>query len=109
MPESVFRLDILGTSFSITTDEDRAYLEKILEQYKVNIENIQNISGMKDPLKIAVLTGFSLSDEILRLRMELREKTEALHEDEDEAGEIEQRALGLIAKIDQVLKNSDNG
>ncbi|MDR1588355.1 MAG: cell division protein ZapA [Treponema sp.] len=106
MPESVFRLDILGTSFSITTDEDRAYLENILEQYRTNIENIQNISGLKDPLKIAVLTGFSLSDEILRLRMELRKKAEAPHE--DEAGEIERRALGLIAKIDQVLKNSGN-
>jgi cell division protein ZapA (FtsZ GTPase activity inhibitor) len=106
MPESVFRLDILGTSFSITTDEDGVYLEKILEQYKTDIENIQNISGLKDPLKIAVLTGFSLSDEILRLRKELREKAEALNE--DEAGEIERRAAGLIARIDQVLKNSGN-
>jgi cell division protein ZapA (FtsZ GTPase activity inhibitor) len=104
MPESAFCLDILGTSFSIITDEDRAYLEKILEQYKTEIENIQNVSGLKDPLKIAVLTGFSLSDEIFRLRRDLREKTLR----EDEAGEIERRAVGLIARIDQVLKNSGN-
>jgi cell division protein ZapA (FtsZ GTPase activity inhibitor) len=106
MPESVFCLDILGTSFSITTDEDMAYLEKILDQYKASIENIQNVSGLKDPLKIAILTGFSLSDEIARLR-ESREKAEALYE--GEAGEMERRALGLIARIDEALKNSRDG
>jgi cell division protein ZapA (FtsZ GTPase activity inhibitor) len=104
MPKSDFRLDILGTSFSITTDEDGAYLEKILEQYRADIEDIQKISGTKDPLKIAVLTGFSLSDEIFRLRRELREKTLC----EDEAGEIERRTAGLIARLDQVLKNPGN-
>jgi cell division protein ZapA (FtsZ GTPase activity inhibitor) len=103
MPESVFRLDILGTSFSITTDEDMAYLEKILDRYKTSIENIQNVSGLKDPLKIAILTGFSLSEEIVRLR-ENSEMAEVLHK--GEAGEVERRALSLIARIDEVLKNS---
>jgi cell division protein ZapA (FtsZ GTPase activity inhibitor) len=100
------RLDILGTSFSITADEDPAYLEAILSQYQAAVENTQNISGMKDPLKIAILTGFLLCDEINKARKqagEERERTEAQREGEDR--ELEQRTLNLIARIDQVLED----
>lgn len=100
------RLDILGTSFSITADEDPAYLEAILNQYRAAVENTQAISGMKDPLKIAILTGFLLCDEINKTRTQAgaeREQAEALREGEDR--EVERRTLNLIALIDQALED----
>jgi cell division protein ZapA (FtsZ GTPase activity inhibitor) len=99
------RLDILGTSFSITADEDPAYLEEIFSQYQSAVENTRNISGMRDPLKIAILTGFLLCDEINKTRVqagEEREKAEA--QKAGEALEVEQRTLNLIARIDRVLE-----
>jgi cell division protein ZapA (FtsZ GTPase activity inhibitor) len=106
MPASDLRLDILGTSFSITADEDPAYLDDILNQYRRAVENTQAISGMKDPLKIAVLTGFLLCDEIHKTRKqagEEREQAEARREGEDR--ELERRTLNLIARLDQALED----
>ena len=106
MADNDLRLEILGTSFSISTDEDPAYLEEILNQYRTAVENTQNISGMKDPLKIAILAGFLLCDEINKIRTQAgedREKAEALREGEDR--ELSQRTLNLIARLDEALKD----
>lgn len=86
-------LDILGTSFTITVDEDEAYLQKVLAQYKAAVENTQAISGINEPLNISILTGYLLCDEINKIKQQL----------ENESIEVQKRAMTLIAKIDQAL------
>ena len=111
MAANELRLDILGTSFSITADEDPAYLEEIFNQYHAAVENTRNISGMKDPLKIAILAGFLLCDEINKIRTQAGEERErAETRKEGEALEVERRTLNLIARLDQALedKSPDN-
>ncbi|MCL2208579.1 MAG: cell division protein ZapA [Treponema sp.] len=88
-------LDILGTSFSITVDEDKEYLQKVLSQYCCAIENTQAISGINEPLNIAVLTGYLLCDEINRIKQQL----------ENESTEVNRRTMTLISKLDKVLGN----
>jgi cell division protein ZapA (FtsZ GTPase activity inhibitor) len=92
VPVSDLRLDLLGTSFSITADEDPGYLRDILDQYRAALTNTQKNMGMKDPLKTAILTGFLLCDEVHKLR-----NRGASPEDE----EAEQRALNLIARLEE--------
>ena len=87
-------LDILGTSFTITTDEDEVYLQKVLAQYHAAVENTQSISGINEPLNIAVLTGFLLCDEINKIKQQL----------ESESIEVEKRTMNLISKLDQALE-----
>ena len=97
-------LDILGTSFSITADEDPAYLEEIFSQYRAAVENTQAISGMQDPLRIAILTGFLLCDEVNKARKEAGEEREKVEERQAyEARELERRTRSLIERLDQVL------
>jgi len=86
-------LDILGTSFSITVEEDEDYLRKVLAQYRAAVENTKNISGITEPLNIAILTGFMLCDEINNIKRQL----------ENESVEINERTMGLIARLDQAL------
>ena len=86
-------LDLLGTSFTITTDEEEAYLQKVLAQYKAAVENTQNISGIKEPLNAAILTGFLLCDEINKIKQQL----------EEESIEISERTLNLIARLDEAF------
>jgi cell division protein ZapA (FtsZ GTPase activity inhibitor) len=90
------RLEILGTSFTITTDEDEEYLQKVLAQYKAAVENTRNISGIKEPLNIAILTGFLFCDEINKIKQQL----------ENESIEVKERTMNLIAKLDQALQNA---
>ena len=93
-PLSILRLDILGTSFTITAEEDEAYLNKVLFQYNAAVRNTQNISGIKDPLNIAVLTGFMLCDEINKIKQSI----------ENESTEVRERTMKLIASLDKALK-----
>jgi len=102
-----FKLDILGTSFTITADADEAYLKKVLTQYRAAVQNIQKISGISEPLNIAILTGFMLCDEINKMKQQQQEENEVqkIKENEDswEEQEVEERTLRLIAKLEHAL------
>ena len=102
MAVSDFTLDILGTSFSISVDEDPAYLEEILSQYRAAVDNTKKLFGLKDPLVTVILTGFLLSEEIHKEKI-LSVSQSAVKQ--KEAREAEELALSIIARIDRVLEN----
>ena len=60
MEKSSLHFNLLGTSFSIAADEDKTYLENLLAKYKNVLENTKKATGVDDPLKLAILTGFLL-------------------------------------------------
>ncbi|MDR1900450.1 MAG: mannose-6-phosphate isomerase, class I [Treponema sp.] len=97
MPNGTLQLNILGTSFSISADEDPAYLEELLNFYKAALENTKKSTGIKNPLHIAILTGFLLCDELKKNR--LPRPAGGAGED----GAAEKLTLDLIARIDRVL------
>jgi len=105
-------LDILGTSFTIKADEDEEYLNKVLTQYRAAVNNTQNISGIKDPLNVAILTGFILCDEYNKIKQKLDDETEAgkivRNEDNWEEQEVEDRTIRLISKLEQALNLFSN-
>lgn len=94
-------LEILGAKFTITVEEDEAYLKEVFSQYCTAVGNTQDISGIKDPLNAAILTGFLLCDEINKMR---RRTQEAMTRMEGEGQEAEERTNKLIAKLDHILK-----
>jgi mannose-6-phosphate isomerase len=98
MPKNDLRVDLLGTSFTITVDEDAAYLETLLSHYRRVIENTQKTTGSTDPLKTAILAGFLLCDEMEKLRAREASGLGAF-----EAMQAEQLTLGLIERIDNFL------
>ncbi|MDR0400956.1 MAG: mannose-6-phosphate isomerase, class I [Treponema sp.] len=100
MPQSSLCLEILGTSINITVDEDPSYLEKLLADYRDKVESIRQSTGLKDPLKIAVLTGYSLCDELWKAG-EDRKKGEDSSGTEKE--ETLRRTLNLIARLDETI------
>jgi mannose-6-phosphate isomerase len=87
----------LGTSFTITVDKDPVYLESLLNRYRISIENTQKITGIRDPLKIAIITGYMLCDEIQKLQ-----KEKGLQGDTD-AREAERLTMDMITRIDEFL------
>lgn len=94
-------LDILGTKFTITVEEDEEYLQEIFSQYRAAVTNTQNISGIKDALNVAILTGFLLCDEINKMKLRAGQAQTEL---ESEALEAEERTRSLIVKLDQALE-----
>jgi cell division protein ZapA (FtsZ GTPase activity inhibitor) len=93
MEKSGLCIDVLGTSLSIAAEEDPDYLEKLLSRYRMVIENTQNSTSLQDPLKVAILTGFLLCDEIEKIKQQ----------DAQEGREAEQLTLDIIARIDELI------
>jgi hypothetical protein len=98
MPKTDLRVDLLGTSFSITVDEDAFYLKILLDKYRRTIENAQKTTGLEDPLKTAIISGLLLCDEIEKLRA---------HENTGlgvfESIQAEELTLDLIDRIDKAF------
>jgi len=94
-------IDVLGTKFSITTNEDPEFLDKVLTQYQTAIDNTRNISGMKDSLKISILTGFLLCAEINKLKIQIEKEQTDLEQ------EIDRITRNLIDCIDQVMEETN--
>ena len=102
-------IEVLGTQVHITADKDPAYLNEVLAQYRLAVANTQNvlaaiangqnISNMKDsPLKVAILTGFLLCDEINEQKIQNekeRVKTEKT---------LDNAMQDIITRIDQLLE-----
>jgi mannose-6-phosphate isomerase len=98
VPKSDLRIDILGTSFSIAADEDSTYLESLLNQYRIKIENTRRKTGLQDPLKLAVITGFLLCDDVQKAQ-----RNGAWGRNSPDQDEAERLTLDLITRIDEVL------
>jgi cell division protein ZapA (FtsZ GTPase activity inhibitor) len=91
------RIDILGTSFSIRADEDPVYLENLLNRYRLVISNTQKLTGLEDPLKISIIAGFLLCDELQKVS----DQNPALFE----SREAEEIAEKLITRLERALKD----
>ena len=98
MSSSNIRIDLLGTSFSLTVEEESTYLQSILGRYRTVIENTQKITGIADPLKIAILAGVQLCDELEKLRTRQQTGEGVL-----ESQAAEKQLLDLIERIDKAL------
>jgi cell division protein ZapA (FtsZ GTPase activity inhibitor) len=103
VPTSSLRIDILGTSFSISADEEPGYLENLLTRYYVCVENTRKITGLSDPLKLAIMTGFLLCEDIQKriARMEPEQQSA-------ESQEMDRIFLDINTRIDEILDTMEN-
>ncbi|MCL2374571.1 MAG: mannose-6-phosphate isomerase, class I [Treponema sp.] len=91
MPKSGLLIDILGASIAISADEEPEYLDALLAKYRAAVEDAQRVSGLDDPLKIAILTGFLLCNDL--------QQTGTAFSGEKDSGEFEQITLGMISSL----------
>ncbi|MDR1108324.1 MAG: cell division protein ZapA [Spirochaetaceae bacterium] len=98
MPKSDLRIDMLGTSFSISAAEESVYLESLLTHFRSAVEDTQKQTGLQDPLKIAILTGFLLCDELHK-----KNKTDL---EQNESREAEKLLWDMIVRVDKVLEDA---
>lgn len=98
MAGHLLSIQLLGTSFSLKSDENLDYLEEVVEYYKRKVEETQKSVPLSDPLKIALLTGIILTDELLKERSKGGSGLS-----QGEAEEAERITRTLIERIDSIL------
>ncbi|MDR2782851.1 MAG: cell division protein ZapA [Treponema sp.] len=102
MAKTNLRIEVLGTSFSIAAEEDSEYLNRLLERYQLAVEETQTLTGLKDPLKVAILTGFLAYDKYLGVCSRHETEQELSIREEQETEKITRH---LIECIDEILES----
>lgn len=95
MAKTSLHIELLGTAFSISADEDPAYLGALLDDYRQAVENTGKITGVADPLKLAIITGFLLCDDYKKLTTQNPRVRESI--------EAEKLAQELISRLDKAV------
>jgi cell division protein ZapA (FtsZ GTPase activity inhibitor) len=101
MKKTQVRIQILGSSFTVQTDESPEYLHRVVQYLSDKVGSIERSTGTSDPLKAAILAGIIVVDELFRLRDNSGTGGITGHE----AEEAERITRQLIRKIDETLKN----
>lgn len=94
-------IDVLGTSFSAQADENDEYLEKLSSYYKEITSTIKKSTNLQDPMKISILAGITLVDELYKEKQKNFILSSNL--DNSELRQAEIITQSLIEKIDGVL------
>ncbi len=67
------RIHLLGTSFSIKTNEDPQYFQELVHLVEHRFEKVRRTMGLSDPLRIAILSSIIITDELQKLRNQSQE------------------------------------
>ena len=98
MAKGNLQIDLLGTSFAIQADEKNEYLHALYAHLKKTIEKVELTSGLVDPLKVSLITGVLLCDELYKERMKRSDIGNL------DLSEAEKLTLSMISRIDQVIE-----
>jgi cell division protein ZapA (FtsZ GTPase activity inhibitor) len=95
MEDNKLQIDLLGISFKIKSNENKEYLENIVKIYKKRIEEAKKQFATTDSLKLSILTGLNLIDELYKQKNSYPSVNEYM--------EIKKIAERMINNIDEVL------
>lgn len=90
-------MSVLGTSFDLEVDQKDEYLQALYGYYLSVIEKAKTVA--EDPLRVAIVAGLFLSDEVFKARTNGSTKST----DIDAFLAMERSAMKMIAKIDDVM------
>ena len=109
------RIEVLGTSFTIQTDEDPEYVADIVDYYKTKVQEVRQSVRTGDSLKLAILSGLLAVDELFQQRAENAQddtrdsaKGEGDAQKAEQAEEIARITDDLIQQLDESLEDRKN-
>ena len=96
MEKRQLRIEVLGTSLVIQSDESAEYLNRLAAHVRARIEEVRGRYTFADPLTVALLAALNIADEMFKAR-DGREPSGTPDE------EISAVAEKLISRIDEDL------
>ena len=95
------RVELLGASFTIQTDESKDYVESLIAYLRSKVETVKSTAKVDDPLKVSILAALFLVDELYRERLDASARSTA--EPDVDLGTVAER---LISRIDASLSRT---
>lgn len=98
------KITILGMSLSLKSNEESQQLQDVINYFKFKINETQKKLPTADPLKVALIAGLNLADELLKERNKSEKELQTADlEQTKEAQEIEKTTNRILSIIDQIL------
>ena len=102
MEKRQLRIDVLGASFTIQSDESADHLSKVSAYLREKVEEVKARYSFATPLTLALLAALNIADELVKERSGRAARTAA-----PAPRELEEIAAGLIEQIDGALAAHD--
>jgi cell division protein ZapA (FtsZ GTPase activity inhibitor) len=93
------KVTILGIPLTLQSKEDSNYLNKVVNYFLKKIKESQQDTTSCDPLKISIMAGLNIADELLK---EKKHRFRGMNA-ENESEQLEEITERLISKIDESL------
>ncbi len=106
MEKRQLRIDVLGASFTIQSEESAEHLSKVSAYLREKVEEVKARYSFATPLTLALLAALNIADELVKER-----SGRAARATPAAPREIEEIAAGLIEQIDGALasRGPDDG
>lgn len=98
MEKRQLRIDVLGASFTIQSEESAEHLARVSAYLREKVEEVKARYSFATPLTLALLAALNIADELVKERSGRASRAVPAT-----SREIEQIAAGLIEQIDGVL------
>lgn len=102
MEKRQLRIDVLGASFTIQSEESAEHLAAVSACLREKVEEVKARYAFATPLTLALLAALNIADELVKERSGRTPRAAPVS-----AREIEQIAAGLIEQIDGALASAD--
>ena len=99
MQKNWLEVNILGSSFTIQSENDPLYLGEVIEYLNIKIDEINKEFSINDPLKISLLAAINLVDELFKTKKHININPGEV----SDSVEITKITEQLIDKIDESL------
>jgi cell division protein ZapA len=86
-------VEIFGQTYNIKGNDDPASIRALAAAVDARMKEIQKGTGTADPLRVAILTALTMSDELNRLR--------------EQKGALEQTAAGVAKRLLELTEQTD--
>ena len=96
---NTMKIELLGTSFSIQTDEDPQHLQDIVDYLKTKIQEIRSSVTTSDALKVSILAALLVTDELFQERA-------ATKINASEAQQVQEITQRILRELEQTLRSS---
>lgn len=97
------KVTLLGTSLMIQSDEDAEHLQAVIQYFEKKIDEVKKRLPATEPIKLAVLAGLNIVDELLKIQTQVRTQQASAHDSVNEAEEVERITRRMIQKLDNIL------
>jgi cell division protein ZapA (FtsZ GTPase activity inhibitor) len=104
MEKRQLRIDVLGSSFTIQSDESPEHLQRVSDCLREKVEEVKARYSFATPLTLALLAALNIADELVKER-----SGRAARATPAGPKELEEIAADLIEQIDGALASHADG